>query len=53
MKGEKMGLKLNPPMRNKLENPLGNSGKTKKAKEGWARTYAKMGMKPARTPIGK
>jgi len=48
-----MGQKLNSPMGSKLENPLSNGKKVKRAKEGQARTYAKMGMSPLRTPIGK
>jgi len=48
-----MGQKLNPPMGSKLENPLKNGKVVKRAKAGRDRTYAKMGMRPLRTPLNK
>ena len=45
--------KYNSPMSGKLENPLSNGEKIKRAKAGQQRTYAKMGMKPLNSPLKK
>jgi len=48
-----MENRFKPPMSGKLENPLRNGEKAKRAKAGQQRTYAKMGMKPLNSPLKK